>query len=118
MKYGRTGKVDGWIWRTFFGPCGFRDDFLRFPYGRCQNTVICIEKEGMLLDAPWLQTAVVDDGFQGRNLIGIQVFQIKLLRMDPTEARPEFLTEGEQGCHPGFYSSSNGSRRRRKLTIA
>ena len=63
MKYGKgTGKIDGWIWRTFFGPCGLRDDFLRFPYERCQTMVICIDEEGMLLDAPWLQTAVVDKG--------------------------------------------------------
>ena len=63
-----TGKIDGWIWRTFLGPCGLRDDFLRFPYERCQTTVICIDKEGMLLDPPWLQTAVVDKGVQGLNL--------------------------------------------------
>jgi hypothetical protein len=69
MKYGKeTGRIDGWIWRTFFGPCGLRDDFLRFPYERCQTTAICIDEEGMLLDVPWLQTNVVDKGVQGRNL--------------------------------------------------
>jgi hypothetical protein len=48
MKYGKeTGRIDGWIWRTFFGPCGLRDDFLRFPYERCQTTVICIDGGGM-----------------------------------------------------------------------
>ena len=36
MKYGKgAGKIDGWIWRTFLGPCGLRDDFLRFPYEHC-----------------------------------------------------------------------------------
>jgi hypothetical protein len=67
-------------WRTFLGPCGLRDDFLRFPYERCQTTVICIDEEGMLLDAPWLQIAVVDEGFKVGiyqklvYLIDIQVF--------------------------------------------
>jgi hypothetical protein len=67
MGRGQERLTDG-FWRTFFGPCGLRDDFLRFPYERCQTTVICIDEEGMLLDAPLVQTPMVDKGVQSRNL--------------------------------------------------
>ena len=34
---GKERLTDG-FWHTFFGPCGLRDDFLRFPYEQCQTT--------------------------------------------------------------------------------
>ena len=35
---GKKGKVETVVWRTFFGPCGLRDDFFRLPYTWYQLT--------------------------------------------------------------------------------
>jgi hypothetical protein len=100
------------------GPCGLRDDFLRFPYEQSQTTVICIDEEGMLLDAPWLQIAAVNEGLQGQNyqkfayLIGIQVFFIKLSRTDLIEVRPAFRIEEVAVLSPCFSSLVHWSRPR------
>jgi hypothetical protein len=85
----------------FLGPAACVMTSCVFPTEQCQTTVICIDEEGMLLDAPWLQTAVVDKGFKVgicqklAYLIDIQVFLIELSRMSLTKAHPDFGTEGE-----------------------
>jgi hypothetical protein len=86
-------------WRTFLGPCGLRDDFLRFPYGRCQTMVTCIDEEGMLLDVPWLQITLVDKGegvLQGQNLS--EVCLSDQARTGLTEARPTFVQKEKPPC--------------------
>jgi hypothetical protein len=70
MKYGKGKErlTDG-FGILFLGPAACVMTSCVFPTEQCQTTVICKDEEGMLLDAPSLQTTVVDKGVQGRNFV-------------------------------------------------
>jgi hypothetical protein len=67
MKYGKGSRkmlADG-LGVLFWGPEACVMTSCAFPMSSIRTMDIWTVEEGLLLDAPWLQIAVVNEGFQG-----------------------------------------------------